>query len=194
MIRWRSRLWSRFGAIAFPYWFSEERWKARGLLLLLVLLLLGSVGTNVLLNQQSGEFTSALAAKDAPRFWRSIYQCLIILVAAVPIYALYYYVRDRLGIYWRRWLTTRLLKAYFRDRAYYELSSNEKIDNPDQRISEDVNTFTQNSLYFLLILVEAVIQLAAFTSVLWVISRALVYFLVIYAVVGTAVTLFLFGR
>jgi len=74
MVRWSSRLWSRFGAIAFPYWFSEERWKARGLLLLLVLLMLGSVGSNVLLNQQSGEFTSALAAKDAPRFWRSIYQ------------------------------------------------------------------------------------------------------------------------
>ncbi|HEY2415340.1 MAG TPA: ABC transporter ATP-binding protein/permease [Pirellulaceae bacterium] len=194
MVRWRSRLWSRFGAIAFPYWFSEERWTARGLLVVLILLLLGESASNVLFNQQSGEFTSALAAKDAPRFWRSIYQCLILLVASVPIYALYYYVRDRLGIFWRRWLTTRLLKGYFKDRAYYELSSHEKIDNPDQRIAEDVNTFTQKSLYFLLIFVGSVIQLIAFCGVLWNISRALVFFLIIYAVVGTLVTTLLFGR
>lgn len=194
MTRWSSRLWNRFGAIAFPYWCSEERWKARGLLFVLILLLLGQVGSNVLFNQQSGEFTSALAAKDAARFWRSIRQCLVMLVAAVPVYALYFYVRDRLGIYWRRWLTTDLLKRYFHNRAYYELSTSDKIDNPDQRIAEDVNSFTEKSLYFLLIILGAVIQLAAFCGVLWGISRLLVYFLVIYAVVGTLITTFVFGR
>ena len=73
--------------------------------MLLVLLLVGQVGTNVLFNQQSGEFTSALAAKDSPRFWRSIYECIVMLIVAVPIYASYYFVRDKLGIYWRKWLT-----------------------------------------------------------------------------------------
>jgi vitamin B12/bleomycin/antimicrobial peptide transport system ATP-binding/permease protein len=194
MTRWKRRLWNRFGAVALPYWFSEEKWLARGLLALLVLLLLGQVWSNVLFNQQSGEFTSALAAKDADRFWRSIYQCLATLVVAVPIYASYYHVRDRLAIYWRRWLTRRFLHSYFHNRAYYELNASAKIDNPDQRIAEDVNTFTQKSLYFLLVLVGAVLQLAAFCGVLWSISEALVYFLVIYAFVGTLVTTLLFGR
>ena len=97
MNQFSRHLWHRFGAIAVPYWFSEEKWKASRPVCLLMLLLLGQVGSNVLLNEQSGEFTSALAAKDAARFWRSIYQCLGILVVAVPIYALFYYVRDRLG-------------------------------------------------------------------------------------------------
>jgi len=66
---------------------------SQGLLVLLVLLLLGQTGFAVLFNQLTGEFTSALAAKDADRFWTSILQCLAILVAAVPIYAFYYYVR-----------------------------------------------------------------------------------------------------
>ena len=148
----------------------------------------------MLLNQQSGEFTSVLAAKDAARFWHSIYQCLATLIIAVPIYALYYFVRDRLGIHWRRWLTNRILDKYFSNRAYYRLTSNTQIDNPDQRISEDVDTFTRQSLYFLLVVLGALIQLIAFSSVLWSISRSLVYFLVVYAIAGTLVTMVMFGK
>src|SRR5665647_1212337 len=100
-----ARLWRRFVTIARPYWLSDERWRARGMLALLVLLLLGQTAFNVLFNQETGEFTSALAAGDAERFWASIWRYTAILVAAVPIYALYYYVRDTLGLRWRRWLT-----------------------------------------------------------------------------------------
>ena len=187
-------VWRRFAVIARPYWLSEEKWKARGLLALAVLLLLGQTAFNVLLNEQTGEFTSALAARDADRFWLSIRQCVAIVIVAVPIYAFYYYVRDTLGIHWRRWLTSRFLDRYFTDRAYYELNASGAIDNPDQRISEDINAFTQQSLYFLMIALGAVIQLVAFTGVLWSISKALVYFLVVYAIVGTAVTMLVFGR
>ena len=194
MIRFNRHLWQRFSAIAAPYWFGEEKWQARGLLVLLVLLLLGQTGFAVLFNQLTGEFTSALAAKDADRFWTSILQSLAILVAAVPIYAFYYYVRDKLGIYWRRWLTRHFLGSYFSNRAYYELNASTEIDNPDQRVAEDINTFTQKSLYFLLVLVGAVLDLVAFSGVLWSISTELVFFLIIYALAGTAVTLLVFGK
>ncbi|MDP1633345.1 MAG: SbmA/BacA-like family transporter, partial [Gallionellaceae bacterium] len=161
---------------------------------LLVLLLLGQTGFAVLFNQLTGEFTSALAAKDADRFWRAIRMCFAILVVAVPIYAFYYYVRDKLGIYWRRWLTRNFLGSYFSNRAYYELNANTEIDNPDQRVAEDINTFTQKSLYFLLVLIGALLQLIAFSGVLWSISTELVFFLIVYAIAGTAVTLLVFGK
>lgn len=194
MISFNRHLWQRFSAIAAPYWFREEKWQARGLLALLVVLLLGQTGFAVLFNQLTGEFTSALAAKDADRFWTSIAQCLAILVAAAPIYAFYYYVRDKLGIYWRRWLTRHFLGSYFSNRAYYELNASAEIDNPDQRVAEDINTFTQRSLYFLLVLLGALLDLVAFSGVLWSISTELVFFLIIYAIVGTAVTLLVFGK
>src|SRR5262245_65132368 len=139
------QLWRRFAAIASPYWLSEAKRTAWTLLVLLILLMLGQVGSEVLFNQQSGELTSALSAKDPDRFWRTIYECLAMLVVAVPIYASYYFVRDKLGISWRRWLTRRVLDRYFHNRAYYELNSDAKIDNPDQRIAEDIGTFTQKS-------------------------------------------------
>ena len=194
MICFNYHLWRRFRSIAAPYWLKEERWPARGLLVLLVLLLLGQTGFSVLFNQLTGEFTSSLAAKDADRFWMSIKQCLAILVVAVPFYAFYYYVRDKLGLNWRRWLTRSFLGSYFGNRAYYELNSTAEIDNPDQRIAEDINTFTQKSLQFLLVVVGALLQLFAFCGVLWSISVQLVGFLVVYAFFGTAVTVIVFGK
>ena len=194
MIRFDILLWQRFKAIASPYWFGEEKWQARWLLVLLVLLLLGQTGFAVLFNEQTGEFTSALAAKDADRFWLSIEKCIAILVVGVPVYAFYYYVRDKLGLHWRRWLTEKFLGRYFSNRAYYELNANAEIDNPDQRVAEDINTFTQKSLQFLLVLVGSLLQLIAFSGVLWSISRELVAFLIIYAIVGTMITVLVFGK
>jgi putative ATP-binding cassette transporter len=188
------RLWQRFLALARPYWLSEDRARAWGLLTLLVTLLLGQTGFNVLFVEQTGEFTSALAARDTDRFWLSIKKCLAILIVAVPIYAFYYYVRDTLGVHWRRWLTSRFLDEYLRNRAFYKLTSSVAIDNPDQRISEDIRSFTQESLYFLMIALGAVIQLVAFTSVLWSISHELVFFLIAYAIAGNLLTMTVFGK
>ena len=188
-----SRLWRRFVTIAGPYWRSDERWRASGMLALLVLLLLGQTAFNVLFNHETGEFTSALAAGDADRFWASIWRYTAILVAAVPIYALYYYVRDTLALRWRRWLTDSFLARYFSQRAYYRLNTG-GIDNPDQRIAEDINSFTQQSLYFSMILLGSLIDLVAFSSVLWTISQGLVYFLIGYAAFSTFFTGSVFGK
>ena len=190
-----AKLWRRFAHIAAPYWrTSEERWRATGMLGLLIVLLLGQTGFNVLFNHETGEFTSALAAGDAERFWASIWRYTAILAAAVPIYGLYYYVRDILGLRWRRWLTQHFLTRYFSGRAYYRLHADAGIDNPDQRIAEDINSFTQQSLYFSMIVLSSVIQLVAFASVLWTISQGLVYFLLGYALVTTVFTATVFGR
>lgn len=188
------RLWHRFWRIAKPFWFGEQKWVARGLLALLVLLLLGRTEFVLVFNQQSGEFTSALAARDSPRFWHSMTVFGAALVIAVPIYGFYYYVRDRLGITWRRWLTESFLRKYLGNRAFYDLTANQNIDNPDQRIAEDVNAFTQKSLTFLLEIVSAVLQLIAFSGVLWAISKTLVWVLAVYAFAGTTFTFFVFGK
>ncbi len=184
----------RFVALAKPYWYSEDRWIARGLLALLAILLLGNTLFSVFLNEQAGEFTSALAAQDSSRYWTSIYKSLGLFVAAAPVYVFYYFVRDKLVNYWRRWLTHNYLDTYFRNNAFYKLAFNAEIDNPDQRIAEDINTFTLKSIYYFLLAIETVLQLIAFSGVLWSISRTLVLFLVVYATIGTLIASFVFGR
>jgi len=84
---------------------------------------------------------------------------------------------------------------YFSDRAFYDIQLFQPdIDNPDQRIAEDVKNFTQQSLALLLVVVSSVLQVIAFSGVLWGISKNLVGFLVLYALLGTLVTVVIFGQ
>jgi len=188
------RLLKRTFRHAKPFWFSEEKRSARWLLLFLFILLIGDTWVDVLFNQQSGEFTSALAAQEGPRFWTSIGKFFGLLVIGVPIYAYYYYVRDKLAINWRKWLTGRFLDRYFADRGYYRLLTQPEIDNPDQRISDDIYSYTSQTLNFLLVFVSGMFQLIAFGKVLWSISTLLVFMLLAYAVVATGVTFGIFGE
>lgn len=186
--------WQQFIAVAKPYWLGEEWKTAWTLLVLLIVLMLFETKFAVMLNDQAGEMTSALAAKDGVRFWASVRTCLIVLVFAVPTYAFYYYMRDLFANRWRLWLSGRFLDGYLTDRRYYTLGANSDLDNPDQRISEDINTFTGRSINFLLIFLGAAMQLVAFSAVLWSISHLLVGVLVMYALLGTGATLYAFGN
>lgn len=186
--------WKQFISVAKPYWQGEEKRKAWSLLLLLIALMLVETKLAVMLNNEAGEMTSALAGKNGDRFWTSVRTCLFILAFAVPIYAFYYYMRDLFANQWRRWLTGRFLDGYLKGRKYYELGAGGEIDNPDQRISEDINTFTGRSIHFLLIFLGSLMQLVAFSAVLWSISHVLVGVLAVYALTGTVVALYVFGN
>ena len=195
MERFDLNVFRRFWAIAKAYWFGDEKWQARGLLLLIVVLLLGYTGLSVVLNSQRGELISSLSAKDQDRFWHTVIVFVGVLVVYAPLLAGYTYLRDRLGLEWRRWLTGRFIDRYFGDRAFYRINQfSPDIDNPDQRIAEDVKSFTQESLTLVLVVASSVLEMIAFSGVLWSISRELVLFLVGYAVIGSLLTVGVFGK
>ena len=195
MDRLNFKVFREFWTIAKSYWLGDEKWQARVLLSLVALFLLAYTGLSVVLNNKRGVLISALSTRDEPRFWQTIMIFLGVLVLYAPLLAGYRYLRDRLSLQWRRWLTRQFLDNYFRDRAYYNLNtSNTDIDNPDQRIAEDIRSFTQESLTLMLVLVESVLAVIAFSGVLWGISKPLVFFLVLYALIGTVVTTLIFGK
>lgn len=195
MQRFNLIIFKQFWAIAKSYWSSAEKWRARGLLLAVVLLSLGYTGLSVLLNNKRGVLISALSAHDEARFWQTILVFTGTLVVYAPLYAGYVYLRDRLGVEWRQWLTSYLIDRYFQDRAFYNLNYAEaNIDNPDQRIAEDIKNFTHESLTLLLAVVDSLLAIGAFTSVLWGISQPLILFLVVYASIGTLTTVGVFGK
>ena len=194
MKRFNLKLFKQFWAIAKPYWFSEEKWGARALLLLIAVLLLGYTGLSVVLNIQRGVLISSLSNQQEERFWRTVLLLVGVILIYAPLFAGYNYWRDKLGLYWRRWLTNSFLDKYFSDRAFYQITANSEIDNPDQRIAEDIKSFTKDSLRFLLIFIGSLLQVIAFSVDLWGISRWLVIFLIIYAFAGTLLTTGIFGR
>jgi len=186
--------WRQFVEVARPYWLGNQRKAAWSLMALMVVLMLAETQLAVMLNEKAGEMTSALAGRERDRFWNATEGCLLVLAFAVPVYGFYYYMRDNFANHWRRWLTARFLDGYLGNRKYYELGGSAEIDNPDQRISEDINTFTGRSTHFMLVLVGSAMQLVAFSAVLWSISHVLVGFLALYAFVGTFGALYLFGK
>jgi vitamin B12/bleomycin/antimicrobial peptide transport system ATP-binding/permease protein len=190
--------------IARPYWFSEDRWAARGLFLVVVALNLGIVYINVLLNQWSNTFYNALQDKDYAVFVHQLirFSWLAGLYIAAAVYQLY--LNQMLQIRWRRWLTERYLRAWLTDGSYYrmQLVAGE-TDNPDQRIAEDIRLLISGTLDLSIGGMRAVVTLVSFVAILWGLSGPLtvplgsssitlpgymVWAALLYAIVGTWLT------
>ena len=166
-------------------------WAVLGILLLLSFTV---SGLNVVISYVSRFFQTALAQKDQATFWRFLYVYASVFVVGTPIVVTYTYIRQKLGLFWREYITRNFIDNYLKNRAYYDLTGKRHIDNPDQRISEDLRQFTVTSLNFLLIVLGALIDLVAFTGILWSISRLLSGILLVYAVSGTAITILIGKR
>ncbi len=188
------QLWQCFWAIAKPYWFSNEKWSARGLLAILLVLALVASGLDVLLSFMNRNLINALEQKNIESFYRTVWIFVGVIVVAIPLVVFFNYIRKKLSLYWRRWLTNQFLNEYFQNRAYYQINSDANVDNPDQRISEDINSFTRVSLDFLLIVLTSVTTLIGFIGVLGSISLTLVIVLVVYAIAGTVITVLIGKR
>ncbi len=156
--------------LAKPYWWSEEKWPARGLLLAVVLLNLGNVYISVRINEWNNAFYNALQKLDGGEFFRQlgVFSILAAFYIVMAVYALY--LSQMLQIRWRRWLTRRYLGGWLTDRAYYHLELKSATDNPDQRISEDLNQFTSYVLTLSLGLLTSVVSLVSFLIILWGLS------------------------
>ncbi len=201
--------------LAKPYFrSSEERWSARGLLASIIVLNLMMVGMNVILNFWNRAFFNSLQNKD----WHAFINLLFLydrtpngimpgfcLVAAIYIIVAIAstYLNQWLQIRWRRWLTGRYLNAWLAERAYYRISltaaAEEGTDNPDQRISDDLNTFAGSTLSLGLDFLSNVVTLFSFLGILWSLSGPMhifgfnipgymVWVALIYAVLGTWAT------
>src|SRR5215510_10396091 len=149
-----------------PYWFSTDRWPARGLLFVVVSLTLGMVYVNVLFNRWNNAFFSALQDKDHAAFVHQLIRVtwLVAVYIALAVYQLY--LNQMLDIRWRRWLTERYLRAWLADGAYYRMQLvARETDNPDQRIAEDIHLFISHTLALLIGGLRALVTLVAFVAI-----------------------------
>ena len=187
-----------------PYWSSEDRWAARGLLVGVVLLTLGMVYLTVLLNQWNNAFYSALQDKNLAAFRHQLLRVTWLIGIFIVLAVYQVYLNQMLEIRWRRWLTNRYLRAWLSDHAYYrmQLVAND-ADNPDQRIAEDVHFLASHTLGLFTGALRAVVTLVTFVAILWGLSGwvtfpvagfrltvpgYMVWVAVLYAVGGTWVT------
>ena len=187
-----------------PYWSSDDRWAARGLLLGVVLLTLGMVYLTVLLNQWNNAFYSALQDKNMAAFRGQLFRVTYLITIFIFLAVYQVYLNQMLEIRWRRWLTDRYLRAWLSDDAYYRMQLQAtETDNPDQRIAEDVQLLASHTLGLFTGGLRATVTLVTFVAILWGLSGSLdvavgeftirlpgymVWVAILYAILGTWVT------
>lgn len=180
--------WRRLWTIGRPFWVSDQKWVPLGLLAV-TLLLTGAIrSTNVVFSYVNRDMMTALTGGSATVFYYNALLIVAYSLVAAPIVAVDGYVQGRLMIRWRQWLTERFLDHSLRDRIFYRISSDPNIDNPDQRISEDLNAFPGFAVSFVLQVLWGIVTGVSFIVVLWLISPILVAVLAICVGLGSLLT------
>lgn len=185
------RLWALFWSLARQYWHFAPGSKAH--FAWVVFLGLIRSGQSLIFSYISRDFWTALQKKDAPMFWRQIFLFWVVLITALPVLVWYSYAKDRLSLRWRKWHTEKMLVDYFASRNYYEIDQRKTVDNPDQRIADDISAFTTTSLSLFMTVFLSVVDLINFSIILVTTYPKLFFVLFAYSSFGTVITVLL-GR
>jgi vitamin B12/bleomycin/antimicrobial peptide transport system ATP-binding/permease protein len=173
-VKKQSKFLKQFAGLASPYWKSEDKWKAGALLAIIVAMNLGRVYVQVLVNLWINDFYNVLQSLDKTRFMAELSRFCVLAAAYIAQSVYMVYLSQMLQIRWRRWLTQEYLKDWLSREAYYRMQFAEpQTDNPDQRISEDINSFIEITLDLGTTLLSSVATLVSFLAILWQLSGTL---------------------
>jgi vitamin B12/bleomycin/antimicrobial peptide transport system ATP-binding/permease protein len=190
--------------IAAPYFRSEDRFAGRLLLAAVISIELSLVLISVLLNQWNNRFYNALQEKNWDGFVTEIgvFSVLATFYIALSVYQVY--LNQWLQIRWRLWMTSTYLGEWLHNANHYRMQLlGDAADNPDQRITDDVKLFVEQTLNIGVGLLSSIVTLGSFIVILWGLSSTaplhlfgrefeipgyLVWGALIYAIFGTALT------
>jgi putative ATP-binding cassette transporter len=170
---------------------SEVGPQAKWMFARLVVFLVSINGLNVLSSYVSRDFMTAIADRRMDGFLAQGILLVGVFALSTLAAVFYRYNEESLGLLWRGWLTQRLFTFYLDHRIYFHIDTTGAVANPDQRIAEDVRSFTVTTLSFVLMLLNGSFTVMAFSGVLWSISPLLFLIAILYAIFGSAVTVFL---
>ncbi len=181
--------WRRFVREVKLFVTSDVGGKARLLIAVLMTLLLGISALNVVSSYVGRDFMTAIERRDTSRFIFMAFAYISVFVALTVTAVIFRFAEERLGLLWRDWMTRRLLDFYLEPPTYFRLGATGEIPNPDQRIAEDVRSFTDTTLSYVLMVLNGSVTAIAFSGVLWSISPSLFLVAVAYATAGTFLTI-----
>ncbi|MGL5513184.1 MAG: ABC transporter ATP-binding protein/permease, partial [Sporomusa sp.] len=158
--------------IARTYWFSEEKWSAWLLLSSVIIFNLVFVYITVQINLWQRSFYDAIQSLNYTAFLEVIKLYVLLGVLLIVVKGYQVYVRMLLHMRWRRWLTERYLTLWLKKKSYYrlQLMAGDIADNPDQRISEDIELFVMLTLRLSIDFLQDMVTVFSFVVILWNLS------------------------
>jgi putative ATP-binding cassette transporter len=190
--------------LAAPYFRSDDKWAGRGLLAAIIAIELALVAIDVILNAWRNRFFNAVQDRNWDSFIYELgyFSVIVIVFVLIAVYQLY--LNQWLQIRWRKWLTQRYVGEWLHGANHYRMQlTGDAADNPDQRLTEDIDMFVERTLAIGLGLLSSIVTLASFVVILWGLSAAapliiggvdytipgyLVWCALIYATLGTILT------
>lgn len=185
--------WARWVRAIRDFTGSEVGGRARLLFGALLGLLLAINGLNVVNSYVGRDFMTAIERQSMSGFIGMGLLYIGVFAVSTLVAVIYRFAEERLGLLWRHWLTRRLVERYLDGATYYRLRERAELANPDQRITDDVRTFTATTLSLTLVLLNTTFTILAFSGVMWSISPLLFLVAVAYAALGSGLTI-AFGR
>jgi vitamin B12/bleomycin/antimicrobial peptide transport system ATP-binding/permease protein len=177
--------WNKVWSLTKLYWFSKQRAAGVRLLAWLSLLSVAALALGAYASYLNRDSTNALVDKHLAQFYHYMLIWVLVTAIVLPVTVYIPYLGSRLYIEWREWLTHYFTDAGFAHRAFYRMGTIGKVDNPDQRISDDIGSFVASTLTFTVTIGFALGQVATYFAILWSISPSLALLLIGYAVMGT---------
>ncbi|MCB8758557.1 ABC transporter ATP-binding protein/permease [Planktothrix agardhii] len=195
-----TKFWASVKAIAAPYWYPtitggrafSDVIKSWAMLILLIGIILTVVGLNALNSFVSNYLVDVIIAKDNfDKFVKTLVVFAVGLLFVTLLVGLLKFLRKRIALDWYEWLNSWILAKYFSDRAYYKINFKSDLDNPDQRLSQEIEPITSNALSFFTVCLENVLEMITFLVILWFISPFVAILLVVWTVIGNAIAIYL---
>ncbi|MEH1869662.1 MAG: ATP-binding cassette domain-containing protein [Nostoc sp.] len=195
-----TQFWEDIKAIAGPYWYPTEAWgrafpdviRTWGMLIILILLIIMLVGVTAFNSFVSRYLLDIITEeKDIAKFVDTLLVYGAALVCVTLLVGFSKLVRKQIALDWYEWLNDRILKKYLSNRAYYKINFNSDIDNPDQRISQEIEPLIRNALTFSATFLEKVLEMATFLVILWSLSQFIAVVLLVYTIIGNLIAVYL---
>ncbi|MEH1970992.1 ABC transporter ATP-binding protein/permease [Nostoc sp.] len=195
-----AQFWKDIKAIAGPYWYPTEPGKrafpdvlrAWGMLIMLILLIIALVGVTAF-NSYVGRYLvdTLIQEKDYSQFIEILSVNIVGLVLVTFLVGFSKFVRKKIALDWYKWLNNQTLDKYLSNRAYYKINFRSDVDNPDQRLSQEIEPVTSSALNFSATFLEKVLEMATFLIIMWSISQQIALILVGYTIIGNLVAVYL---
>lgn len=183
--------WVRFQRAVRTLMTSEVGGRARLMAAALLAGLFASNGLNVINSYVGRDFMTSIESREWSGFVRFGALYLLVFAASTVVAVYQRFAEERLGLLWRKWLTNLMVHSYLADHVYFRIGGHAGVSNPDQRIAEDIRSFSTTTLSFLLMLSNGALTALAFAGVLWSISPVLFGVAIAYATLGSIFTIWL---
>lgn len=194
-----TQFWENVKTVAGPYWFPTESGsrafseviRSWGMLALLIFLVMALVGVTAFNTFITRDLIDVIEEKDAARFSRMILLYATGLFCVTLLVGFSRFVRKKIALDWYQWLNNQILQKYLSNRAYYKINFKSDVDNPDQRIAQEIEPIARTVLSFSITFLEKVLEIVIFLSILWSISQFVASVLLVYTIIGNLIALYL---